>query len=329
MTRPPVRWAHSDLPEELSRLIASAAPLEQDAAALARMRERLHDSLGPTFETRLSGANPGSHVLSLLHRGKWLCAAALATAGLSFFSVQSLQTRTSTAPGNLQPVAAEVASVANLQPSAVETVANVDQQPSAAPAPRTADAQPGSDVAVGSGAERRQTPARAEHSIRALASSERGRGSARSEQGARASAGLPRSRGSASPEQVAKASTHEQSSKAEKRAAASGETTGLAAELRGLAEIRNVLHSSPTRALELAEAQEALFIQGALGPERELLRIEALIRAGRTDDAKRRATRMLNASNNPPYRERIEKLFAQKASPRLAADGVAKQVTRE
>ena len=303
MTRPPVRWADTDLPEELSRLIASAAPVRQDDAALARVRERLHHSLGPTFESRLSGANHVSRALSVsvLRRAKWLCAAALATAGLSFLSMQSLQTasRFDARPPRLQPSAAKVV----VQPASDEATGAASLQPTAATSQLSTATLPVVDAP--------RAPA--------------GRAS-----GARMSAigNGPERR----PQQVAKTSAGRErgvANKIDNHAATSGEQAGLAAELRGLAEIRKLLETSPTRALALAESQETLFMHGALGPERELLRIEALLRADRADEAKRRAAHALSASNNSPYRARIEKLFAQTPAPRLAADGVAKQVTHE
>lgn len=214
MTRPPVRWAHCDLPDDLSRLVASAAPSHADDDALARMRARLHDTLGPSFETRVARPRPSSVLL----RSKWLCAAALATAAVSFVAVERALQHTP------QPTAAHASDTSH---------ATLAQKPEPASAPTNA----------------------------------------------------PR--------------------------AAPAPASGLAAELQGLAEIRQLLQSSPASALTAAEAQQQHFAQGALGPERELLRIEALLRSGHTDEAKRSAKRALHASNNPPYRERIEKLFAQ------------------
>lgn len=239
MTRPPVRWADCELPEDLSRLIASAAPSHGETAALSRMREQLQHSLGPAFETQLSGSGRATRALSLLQRGKWLCAAALATAGLSFVSVRLIE---------------------RVSRTSQETSSHT-QQPARTGSRSTTDAV--------SGTQRRPSAA------------DSGPASAAS---------------------------------------------GLAAELQGLAEIRRLLHTSPGRALAAAEAQQQRFAQGALGPERELLRIEALLQMGRADEAKRRASRALHASDNPPYRERIEKLFAQTRV--LAADGAGKQATR-
>lgn len=212
---------------------------------------------------------------------------------------------------------------ASQQPFA--SLAALSQAQPVSEAPRALVERAGA-AAVGNGAERGQGW-RVEHSAKASAGSERRRDAAHADPFAKASAGPGRGRSSARPASASRNS----SVKADERAATSGDAapTGLAAELRGLAEIRSVLDSSPARALSLVETQERQFAQGALGPERELLRIETLIRTGRADEAKRRATRALSASNNPPYRERIEKLFAQPAAPRLAADGVAKGVARE
>jgi hypothetical protein len=231
------------------------------------MREQLQHSLGPSFETRLSGSSRTTRALSLLQRGRWLCAAALATAALSFVATRSLERVQRT---------------------------NQVEAPRHAPQPR---------------ATHMQLPARLELESQQL--------SAASKSAAPATGGGNRTAAGSRRSNIAAASSN---------APATAAPPGLAAELQGLAEIRRLLHSSPSRALAAAEAQQQRFAQGALGPERELLRIEALLNAGRAEEAKRRASRALHASDNPPYRERIEKLFAQTRV--LAADGAGKQATR-
>ncbi|MET0388725.1 MAG: hypothetical protein ABW321_22325 [Polyangiales bacterium] len=247
MMRPPVRWADCELPEELARVIASAASAgsganptnlaagRDDAAALARIRARLHASLGPSYEA------PASRVLSLSRRGKWLGAAALGAVGFCLFSARPVDQAHHSLPTREAAVPAEAPLAVTPEPL----------PPTAAPAELTQAT-----------------------SIEA-----------------------------ASPTKQPVRSA----SRAIKRSAAAG----LAAELRGLDEIRQLLLASPTRALAAADAQQRRFAAGALGPERELLRIEALLRAGRADEAQRCATRALEASDNPPYRERIKRLFVR------------------
>jgi len=331
MTRPPVRWADSDLPEELSRVVASGGPSQHDDAALARMRERLHASLGPTFESRLSGSSTSSHVLSLLNRSKWLCAAALASAGLSFLSVHSSQRPAREAPPLSAAAGAPLStdgapSVAASEPPDKGAAADLldkhaalsvaeDHASQTAPAAAGGSARGRAEKHTGSSAAAAAAHAHPDkHHAPPLAADE-------ATDAALTSAGARPANQAAHGKNAAPASI----------AADSGSPapSGLAAELQGLAEIRRLLQTAPKRALDEAEAQETRFVSGALGPERELLRIEALLRAGRAEEAKHRARRALSASNNPPYRARIEKLFAQEPAVRLAGDGVAKPGARD
>ncbi|HTU61477.1 MAG TPA: hypothetical protein VMF89_23640, partial [Polyangiales bacterium] len=84
---------------------------------------------------------------------------------------------------------------------------------------------------------------------------------------------------------------------------------GLAEELRQLEQIRQRLRVSPARALVEADTHARRFPQGTLGPERELLRVDALLRLGRNAEARKLADRMLAAPEGHPYRAQIEKLL--------------------
>jgi hypothetical protein len=84
---------------------------------------------------------------------------------------------------------------------------------------------------------------------------------------------------------------------------------GLAEELKGIENIRAQLETSPAKALAAAEAQQRVFAHGVLAPERELLRIEALLRLGRVSEAKARAARARGASGDQPYRDQIANLL--------------------
>jgi len=85
---------------------------------------------------------------------------------------------------------------------------------------------------------------------------------------------------------------------------------GLAEELRQLEQIRQLLRVSPARALVEADTHARRFSQGTLGPERELLRVDALLRLGRNAEARNLADRMLAVKAGHPYRAQIEKLLA-------------------
>ena len=83
---------------------------------------------------------------------------------------------------------------------------------------------------------------------------------------------------------------------------------GLMEELRQLEAIRRKLPSEPERALGAIAQHARRFPQGALGPERELLRIEALQRLGRADEARRAAEKALAGEH--PYAVQIRQLMA-------------------
>jgi hypothetical protein len=86
---------------------------------------------------------------------------------------------------------------------------------------------------------------------------------------------------------------------------------GLAEELRALAQIKQDVSAAPRRALSEADAHARRFPHGTLGPERQLLRIEALLRLGREAEANKLAQRELAAPGGHPYRVRIEQLLTQ------------------
>jgi len=92
--------------------------------------------------------------------------------------------------------------------------------------------------------------------------------------------------------------------------AASSVDRGLAEELRQLEHARRLLHASPQRALAAVRMQSRRFSQGALGAERDLVRLDALLRLGRAQEAQRLADRVLGVPDNHPYRVQIEKLLS-------------------
>jgi hypothetical protein len=89
-----------------------------------------------------------------------------------------------------------------------------------------------------------------------------------------------------------------------------GPELGLAEELRQLEQIRKRLRVSPARALVEADTHARRFPHGTLGPERELLRVDALLRLGRNPEAHKLAEQMLAAPEGHPYRAQIEQLLS-------------------
>lgn len=82
----------------------------------------------------------------------------------------------------------------------------------------------------------------------------------------------------------------------------------LAEELASLDRIRAQL-DNPPKALAAAARHAKKFTNGALIPERELLELEALLREGRTAEARKLAKRM-TSTEGFPYRTQVSQLLA-------------------
>jgi hypothetical protein len=240
MSRPPARWADTELPEHVSKVLDSAhAARDEDAAALARMRARLSASLGPSFETRATVlTGQGSKLL----RWKWLAGGALVALGVSLLLV----------PARRAPE--HEASVSPAATSGESEQTEIVQAAPAAASGESGETEIAAEPAVSAPVVIPEAKRRPPHPVQ------------------------PR------PQQTAK--------------------PGLAEELRGIEQIRQLLMTSPTRALAAADEQQRRFAGGALTPERELLRVEALVRSGRIAEAKARA------ASNKQYRAQLERLLA-------------------
>lgn len=83
----------------------------------------------------------------------------------------------------------------------------------------------------------------------------------------------------------------------------------LVAEAALLESARAALESSPRRALALTRVHARRFRSGVLGPERELLAVEALLRLGRTEAGNARALRLLEEGQGELYRERLHRIL--------------------
>lgn len=84
---------------------------------------------------------------------------------------------------------------------------------------------------------------------------------------------------------------------------------GLAAELQQLRRIKALLPRSPRRALAAARVHARRFPHGTLGQERELLYIEALVRLGRVDAARKLGEQVLERPGSHAYRAQIRALL--------------------
>ncbi len=83
-------------------------------------------------------------------------------------------------------------------------------------------------------------------------------------------------------------------------------SSALAAEVRSLADARAKLAESPAEALESADARRG----GALGEEREIIAIRALVALGRKDEARARAATFLAEHPRSSFRAALREIAA-------------------
>jgi hypothetical protein len=93
--------------------------------------------------------------------------------------------------------------------------------------------------------------------------------------------------------------------------AASAKPSEVTAELRLLDEARGHLRAgNATASLEALSRYDASHPKGALALEARVLRAEALVRAGRTEEGQKVARRILDESPKGPHTARLERLLA-------------------
>jgi hypothetical protein len=85
----------------------------------------------------------------------------------------------------------------------------------------------------------------------------------------------------------------------------------LRAESDLLERARSVLASDPAATLVLAREHARRFPNGQLASERVVLEIEALYRAGRVAEARRRAVAVLDSAPDGLYSSRVRRLLNQ------------------
>jgi hypothetical protein len=86
----------------------------------------------------------------------------------------------------------------------------------------------------------------------------------------------------------------------------------LAREARQLAEAGALVATNPMQAIEQLEMHRATFPRGKLGIEREVLVIDALMRAGRMQEARERGATLLLKSNGSMYEARVRRMLETK-----------------
>lgn len=87
------------------------------------------------------------------------------------------------------------------------------------------------------------------------------------------------------------------------------EDDALARELALLDVARTEVSSAPTRALATLQEHARRFPKGALGTEADLLRVEALVKAGRRAEAVRLGQRLTARGTTGPLAERVQRLL--------------------
>jgi hypothetical protein len=81
-------------------------------------------------------------------------------------------------------------------------------------------------------------------------------------------------------------------------------------EIEHLGRVRRKVGADPARALQLAKEGDREFVDGLLREERAALAIEALVKLGRDDEARKRAGRYLARFPKGPSSERVRSLVA-------------------
>jgi hypothetical protein len=271
------RWLDSEVPDELRRVLQSAAG-DARPAALARIERSLARTIGAgtasvialhgkTASATVSGIAPAASLAGGA-LGVKVVLAVIAAGALGAVALRSLSP-VPVAHGTPTPVV--IAPVQIALPAA-EPAATPEPKPTAVPADQDAPAQRQAEAVEP--APRRSERARAAHTSNA--------------------------------------------------------TSQLSDEVRQLDVIRGYLRadgdsvtapalrggaSFPTRALAAADAHEQQFPNGALREERELLRLEALLRLGREPEARIRAEQLIGSPAGNGYRRQVQRLLARYARP--------------
>ncbi|MFO0590209.1 MAG: hypothetical protein U0441_21885 [Polyangiaceae bacterium] len=295
----PVRWldAASDAPDDLRRVLRSAEDDGGGADALSSLAAKLPlAGAGPLPGAAAAGAT--KKVILSWKLAVWIAGAA-ATATNAALIHGALSARES---GAIQASVTQVESVDSRgsapAPPAQGPSENASLQ-GTSPSPEPADS--GAQTLVPP----RKTPAPSHEVVAttpktATPTGPDGAGARTGPDGAKARTG-PDGPG-------ARTGTDEPGS-----AKTSTDDGSLGAEARLLSKARDVMARDPAKALREAEAHRAAFTDGALSEEREVLRVEALLRLGKLDEAARAAAQLRVAHPGSTHLTRIERLLAAAA----------------
>ncbi len=276
----PRRWDESDLPDDLRRVLESAAA-DDDPARVRSLEERLAPLLGWPVGAVVEGAGAGGAAAAAAGGGPSAAgaaatgAAAAGAASTAKVLVAVLVTAGAVgggawlasdgAPSETSAVAGRDEPASSPDPPAVEGPRGGAREPELHPS--ASEATPSETI--------ERTPA---HRRRVASPAAR----------APALPAAARSRRETQPAPAA-----------------------LAEEVAAIDSTRRALETSPYRALELAEEHRARFGDGVLGPERDLLRIEALLALGRDDEAQALADDLLARDPRSAHARTLRRLLRE------------------
>jgi hypothetical protein len=290
MTNDTRRWLDTDLPDELQAVLSSAREDHARPAQVANLRANLEHAIGPAaFNLRAPNGSPtaasagsGETLATKLFGAShsWLGPAVWSIGSIVALGLVATTARVVWSPHESGRRSAT--SVSTAAPGSASTL-DPSSQPTAAatPTPRVQGVAPAARAPEPANQALGAAPARA------AASSARSRARSR---------GTLRAR-----EQLANTAQAAPNPRAQDT---------LAEELRSLDRIRSEMRD-PARALAAAERHAKRFPAGALVPERELLQLEALLRAGQTVRARGLVTRLTSPSVQHPYRAQALQLLSE------------------
>jgi hypothetical protein len=291
----PVRWLHpdSDIPEELRRVLASARTDGGGQDALASLAAKLPVATGAKVPVSAALGASKKAILSW-KLAAWVAgAAALSGAATNLIAL---------APA-ARPPAAEVA-------EARGTGAHTSQPQRPSDAEKPGEPERPSPPAGTSEPERPShaaKPSEPETSSRADRPEDSAPLAARPAPPAGSDIASPRGEPAASAAAARKAEAPP--ALAAQGPAPAASAGSLAAEAKMLLQAREAMQRDPAKALRAAEDHGTAFSDGALAEEREVLRVEALVRLGKREEAAAAASSFRARHPQSSHLARIDRLL--------------------
>jgi hypothetical protein len=294
---PPRLVDSNEIPDELRQGLQGLRAHVPSSAQMAALSDRL----GVEQMTAPAAASPASAVLAKALIGVGV---AVGGAGLLWF----LRSGSPDAVSNGEKPQAAVAARAP-----VSERKPVADEPTGSAAGTGAASPRAADTAENPGTRTVDTPAGAENVKATDRTESRGgaEGSGRNPQSARAPATVGLGAKAESPSSPARAPSSVAGSggagSKPQESPKSGES-----EIALLRDARATLAVDPAEALAITERHRASFPRGALGQEREMIAITALVKLGRTDAAQKRAEQFRAAHPTSAYLVQLERILPKK-----------------